>query len=54
MIKTLEPQEIDLELQDGHEPFLVAFLKRNDRYRGQHQTLDEISKKRTQAALLSL
>ena len=42
MVKTLEPNEFDVELHGG-EPFLVAFLKRNERFRQQWQVLDEAS-----------
>ena len=44
MVKTLEPHAFDIELQSSHEPFLVAFLKRNERFREQSQALDEASK----------
>ena len=43
MVKTLEPHEFDVELNSGGEPFLVAFLKRNERFRHQWQVLDEAS-----------
>ncbi|MEF2229564.1 MAG: thioredoxin family protein [Pseudodesulfovibrio sp.] len=41
MLKTMEPQAFDVELQSGGEPLLVAFLKRNERFRSQYQALDE-------------
>lgn len=44
-IKTLEPQAFDLELSSSREPFLVAFLKHNDRYRDQSRILDDASRK---------
>lgn len=44
MLKILEPQAFDVELQSSPKPFVVAFLKRNERYRNQSQTLDEVSK----------
>lgn len=44
MVKTIEPQAFDIELQASREPFLVAFLKRNERFRSQSQALDEASK----------
>lgn len=40
-VKTLEPQEIDLELQCSQEPFLLAFLKRNERFLEQSRILDD-------------
>jgi len=43
MLKTMEPQAFDVELQSGGEPLLVAFLKRNDRFRSQYKALDEAS-----------
>ena len=43
MVKTLEPHEFDVELNSSGEPFLVAFLKRNERFRHQWQVLDEAS-----------
>jgi thioredoxin-like negative regulator of GroEL len=45
MVKTIEPQAFDLELQGGGQPLLVAFLKRNERFRAQAQALDEASKR---------
>jgi len=42
-IKTLEPQAFDLELQNSREPLLVAFLKRNARFRGQSDVLNDAS-----------
>lgn len=44
MVKTIEPQAFDVELQSSSEPFLVAFLKRNERYRSQSKILDATSK----------
>lgn len=44
MVKTIEPQAFDVELQSSREPFLVAFLKRNERFRSQSQVLDDVSK----------
>lgn len=45
MIKTLEPQAFDLELSSSREPFLVAFLKRNERFLDQSRILDHASRK---------
>ncbi|QGY38704.1 thioredoxin [Pseudodesulfovibrio cashew] len=42
-VRTLEPQAFDIELQSGQGPCLVAFLKRNDRYRDQMKILEEAS-----------
>ncbi|MDC0335965.1 thioredoxin [Pseudodesulfovibrio sp.] len=44
MLKTIEPQTFDVELQSSHEPFLVAFLKRNERFMAQTKALDGASK----------
>ncbi|MCJ2165067.1 MULTISPECIES: thioredoxin family protein [unclassified Pseudodesulfovibrio] len=44
MIKTIEPQAFDLELQSHGEPFLVAFLKRNERFAFQTEIMDTICK----------
>lgn len=44
MVKTLEPQAFDVELHSSRAPFLVAFLKRNERFRSQAQILDAASK----------
>ncbi len=44
MVKTIEPQEFDVELQSSCEPCLVAFLKRNERFRGQTKILDDASR----------
>ncbi|QJB54988.1 thioredoxin family protein [Pseudodesulfovibrio sp. zrk46] len=44
MLKTLEPQDFDVELQSNREPFVVAFLKKNERFRNQSQALDEVSR----------
>jgi thiol-disulfide isomerase/thioredoxin len=38
-IKIIEPQAIDMELQSGGGPLLVAFLKRNEKYSGQVEVL---------------
>lgn len=43
MIKTLEPQSFELELQSSEEPFLVAFLRHNERYSSQATALDGAS-----------
>jgi len=43
MVKTIEPQAFDIELQSSVEPFLVAFLKRNERFRTQSKILDDAS-----------
>jgi len=45
MIKTLEPQAFDLELNSSREPFLVAFLKHNERFLDQSRILDDASRK---------
>ncbi len=45
MVKKIEPQAFDMELQNSSEPFLVAFLKRNERFREQSKILDETSSK---------
>lgn len=44
MVKTIEPQAFDLELRDSGGFFLVAFLKRNDRYRSQSKMIDDASR----------
>jgi len=44
MVKTIEPQAFDIELQNGIKPFLVAFLKRNERFKSQSRVLDDVSK----------
>lgn len=44
MVKTIEPQAFDVELQSSSEPFLVAFLKRNEKFVYQSKALDEASK----------
>jgi len=44
MVKTIEPQAFDVELQSSSEPFLVAFLKRNERFLSQSKILDDASK----------
>ncbi|WP_419784970.1 thioredoxin family protein [Pseudodesulfovibrio sp.] len=41
MLKMLEPQSLEVELQCSGSPLLVAFLKRNDRFRDQRQALEE-------------
>ena len=43
MVKTMKPQAFELELFGG-QPFLVAFLRRNERFRAQSRALDEASK----------
>ena len=40
-VKSLEPQGFDLELSSRLEPFLVAFLKHNDRFDHQSRILRE-------------
>lgn len=44
MVKTIEPQAFELELQSSREPLLVAFLKRNERFRKQSAVLDDASR----------
>lgn len=44
MVKTLEPQAFDIELQSGSEPFVVAFLKRNERFAEQRKILAKAEK----------
>ena len=44
MVKTIEPHAFDLELQSRSEPFLVAFLKRNEKFSHQSKALDDTSK----------
>lgn len=44
MVKTLEPQAFDVELQGSGEPLLVAFLKRNERFPNQTRILDDASR----------
>lgn len=44
MVKTITPQEFDLELH-GVQPFLLAFLKRNERFRAQSRALDEAARR---------
>jgi thioredoxin-like negative regulator of GroEL len=41
MVKTIKPQAFEVELHGGGQPFLVAFLKRNERFRDQSRVLDE-------------
>ena len=43
MVKTIEPQDFDVELESNGEPFLVAFLKHNERFRIQSQALESAS-----------
>ena len=43
MVRTIEPQAFDLELQSSDEPLLVAFLKRNERYADQAEILEKTS-----------
>jgi thioredoxin-like negative regulator of GroEL len=40
MVKNIEPQDFDLELRGG-QPFLVAFLKKNERFRAQIRVLND-------------
>lgn len=40
-VKTIEPQAIDVEIQDERAPLLVAFLKRNERYPAQVGVLED-------------
>lgn len=44
-VKKLEPQAFDIELQSSQEPFLVAFLKHNERFRDQSNILNETIKR---------
>lgn len=44
MVKTMKPQAFDLELHGG-QPFLVAFLRRNERFRAQSRALEEASRR---------
>lgn len=44
MLKTIGPQTFERELQGGVTPFLVAFLKRNERFKSQSKILDDASK----------
>lgn len=44
MVKTLEPHEFDMELQSSDIPFLVAFLRKNERFLAQSRALDEASR----------
>lgn len=44
MIKTMEPQAFELELRSRIKPFLVAFLRRNERFRAQAEALDGASR----------
>lgn len=44
MVKTIEPQAFDIELKSSAEPFLVAFLKRNEKFKCQSKALDDASK----------
>lgn len=44
MVKTIEPHAFDVELENSQEPFLVAFLKRNERYQSQSKALDAASR----------
>lgn len=43
MVKSIEPQAFDMELQSSREPFLVAFLKKNERFLNQSRALDKAS-----------
>ena len=42
MVKIMEPQVFDLELQGNSNPLLVAFLKRNERFVFQTEALAKI------------
>ena len=42
MVKTIEPQAFDIELQGSPSPLLVAFLKRNERFAFQTQALENM------------
>ncbi len=42
MIKTIEPQLFEMELNGPGEPLLVAFLKRNERFAEQAETMEQI------------
>jgi len=44
MVKTIEPQAFDFELQSSEDPFLVAFLKRNERFASQVEILNKVEK----------
>ncbi len=44
MVKTIEPQAFDVELQSSSRPFLIAFLKRNEKFLYQSKALDEVLK----------
>lgn len=44
MVKTIKPQAFDIELQGNTDPFLVAFLKRNERFSTQARMLEETEK----------
>ncbi|MFH1915597.1 MAG: thioredoxin family protein [Pseudomonadota bacterium] len=43
MVKTIQPQALELELHGGSRPFLVAFLKRNERFREQSRMLNDVA-----------
>ncbi len=43
MVKSIEPHALDMELQSSSEPFLVAFLKKNERFLNQSRALDKAS-----------
>lgn len=43
-VKTIEPQAFDIELGSSSEPFLVAFLKKNERFVSQSKALDAATK----------
>ncbi|WP_243545412.1 thioredoxin family protein [Pseudodesulfovibrio tunisiensis] len=45
MVKNIDPGMFDLELRTQDRPMLVAFLKRNDRYRMQEQALDDVARR---------
>ncbi len=42
-MKTIEPQAFETELQNGDEPILVAFLKKNERFLEQSRVLERAS-----------
>jgi thioredoxin-like negative regulator of GroEL len=45
MVKTIEPQAFDIELQSSSELFLVAFLKRNEKFSYQLKIIEDASRK---------
>lgn len=42
MVKTIEPQAFEVELQGSPSPLLVAFLKRNERFAHQAKALERM------------